>query len=241
MLSISSMLEFFRFDDGRAAAFSPTAPVKIVFCLACILLVSLARNALFAYILLAGVLVRAALLPRRALARVAAGSVAAAGLSLILMLPAALIGQPQAALTLSLKALTCTGITLTMALTTPASNLTAALRHFGVPGIVILTVDLTLRSIVRLGETAEEALCALRLRSVGRNRHKGAAMGGVGGVVLLKASRAAQDTHDAMRCRGFDGEYRAGLRHTGVLACDLVWLALLAGIVLLFVRLQGLV
>ena len=240
LLSVSSMLAFFRLDDGRSSALSPSAPAKLVICLACVLLTSLARNYLFVLVLLAALLLRCALLPRRALVRVASGAVAAAGLCLVVMLPAALVGQPRSALTLSTKALVCTGITLTMAVTTPVAELTASLRHLGVPGIVILTIDLALRSIVRLGETAAEVLAALSLRSVGRNRRKGASMAGVGGVVLIKAGKAAQDTYDAMRCRGFDGEYHTG---TGAArtATDAVWACALAALLALFLYLQGLV
>lgn len=240
ILQITSALRLFRLDDGRAARLSPTAPVKLVIALACILLVSLSRNALFVLVVLALVLVRACLMPREALGRLASASLTAAGLALLIMAPAALLGQPQSALTLALKALACTGVTLTLALTTPTAELTGALRSCGVPAVAILTVDLTLRSIVRLGETALEVLSALRLRSVGTNHDKRGSLAGVGGVVLLKAGRAAQDTYDAMRCRGFDGRYE----HVGGTAwrpIDALWLTGLAALVVLFVYLQGVV
>lgn len=239
VLAVSSVLARMRLDDGAAAAFSPSAPIKLVFGLACILLVSLSRNYLFVMLVLAGVLARATLLPQRALSRVAATAGAAALLALVVMLPATLLGQPRSALTIAGKALVSTGIAMEVALTTPAAELTGALRTFCVPNLFIMTLDLTLRSIVRLGEVALEVLTALRLRSVGRNRRKGSAMGGVGGVVLLKAAEASQQTHDAMRCRGFEGTYDGG-RAWRPRRIDVLWICLLVALVVAFSYLQGL-
>lgn len=238
ILSISSVLARFRLDDGQASPLSPSATVKVVLCLSCILLTSLSRNYLFVMIMLAGTLVRTCLLPRRALGRVVAGAGASAGLALVIMLPAVALGQAHSALLLTTKALVSTGVTLITTLTTPAADLTRALRVMGVPGVAILTMDLTLRSIVRLGETASEALAALRLRSVGRNADKAASLGGVGGVVLVKAGRSAQETYDAMRCRAFDGEYHVGGREARR-GADVAWMLALAAIVALFLHLQG--
>lgn len=240
VLSVSSVLARLRLDDGAATPLSPTAPVKLVFGLACILLTSLSHNFVFVLVMLACVLVRACLLPQSALARVVATAGGAALLALVIMLPATLLGQPQAALTMAVKALVSTGVAMEIALSTPSAQLTGALRAFGIPNLVILTFDLALRSIVRLGEVALEVLTALSLRSVGHNQRKGASMGGVGGVVFIKASEAAQQTHDAMRCRGFEGSYDgAGTWHPR--AIDALWILVLIALIALFVYLQGLV
>lgn len=239
VLSLSSMLSRLRIDDGAETLFSPSAPVKIIFGLGGILLVSLSQNFFFVLIMLAGVLVRACLLPREALARVVSTAGAATMLAFVIMLPAALLGQPQAALTMGGKACTSTGIAMEVALTTPSAQLTSALRAFRVPNIVILTIDLALRSIVRLGEVALEILDALTLRSVGRNRDKTGSLGGVGGVLLIKAAIAAQTTHDAMRCRGFEGDYQVS-KSPSLRTIDLAWVIALALLVALFIYLQGL-
>jgi len=240
LLALSSTLAFFRLDDGQRGRISPTAPIKLVLALGCILLVSLSRNYLFTLIVLACILARACLLRSDALARVVGGAASAAAISFLVMLPAALMGQPHSALLISTKAFVSTAIVLTVALTTPTADLTKSLRHLGVPGTVILALDLALRGVVVLGQTASEVLTALQLRSVGRNRNKQAAMGGIGGVVLLKASRSAQDTYDAMRCRGFDGTYRMGAgTRPGV--GDVLWTCAFVALVLAFLALQGLV
>lgn len=237
-LALSSALRLLRLDDGAEGPLSPSTPAKLVGGLVCILLTSLARNYLFVLIVLAALLVRVCLLPARSLARVAAVAGGAAALTFVVMLPAALLGQPQSAALMATKSLTCTGITMTVALTTPLGKLTSTLRSLGVPALVIMTLDIALRSIVRLGETALEVLSALTLRSVGTNHHKTASMGGVGGVVLIKAGVAAQDTLGAMRCRGFDGTYHTGAGPR-LKRIDLLWGLALVALVALFVHLQG--
>lgn len=240
ILSVSSLLACLRLDGGTPSSLSPSASAKLAFAFAGILLTSLSRNYLFVLVMLALVLVRAALLPQRALARVVAVSLTAALLTFALMLPALLIAQPRAPLTMATKALVTAGLALEVALTTPAFELTGALRTLRMPNLLILTIDLALRSIVRLGEVALEVLTALKLRSVGRNADKRRSMGGVGGVVLIKASEAAQTTYDAMRCRGFEGEYDVA-RARSFRPTDPVLAVMLALLVTLFTHLQSLV
>jgi cobalt/nickel transport system permease protein len=241
MLSITSVLAQLREVRAQRTRLSPTTAVRLSGCLVCVLLVSLARNYLFVVATLACLLVRMCLLPRKALWRVASGALAAAGLALVVSLPAVLIGQPRSALTLATKSLTSVGMVLTVAATTPVGELMDALRAMGVPAQVILTLNLALNGIFRLGETALEVLQALRLRSVGVNHHKQASMGGIGGVVLLKAERASQDTYDAMRCRGFDGSYRTEGAKLKLKPVDALWISLLAALVALFVVTQRMV
>ena len=240
MLSVAAVLRQMRLDDGRSSRISPTAPVKLALTLGAIILNSLAANLMVTLVLLAFVLVRAALLPRKALARAAAVAAAAALLAFVLALPAALLGQPASAVRLGIKALVSTGLAMEVALTTPAAELTGGLRAFHVPNLVIMAIDLALRNIVRLGDCALETLTALTLRSVGRDTGKRASMGNVGGTLFVRASKAAADTYDAMRCRGFEGEYDGGAR-IRPRAADAVWLCAFALFVALFLHLEGII
>lgn len=239
MLAVTSVLAHFRLDDGKATRLSPSAPTKLLVGLALILLTSLARNYLFVLVMLACVLVRVAALPSRKLARVSAVAAGAAALSFVVMLPAILLGQSHSALLVGTKVLVSVGIAMTVALTTPFNEITAALRVAHVPSLLVMTVDLALKNIVTLGKVALEILTSLRLRSVGRNRDKAASMGGVAGVLMLKTKEAADVTYASMTCRGFDGEYvtRRGGWWRPV---DAAWLAALVAVVALFVYLQGL-
>ena len=240
MLSLAAVLRQMRLDDGRSSSLSPTAPVKLALALGAIILNSLAANLMVTLVLLAFVLVRAALLPRHALARAAAVAGAAAMLAFLIALPAALLGQPASAVRLGLKALVSTGLAMEVALTTPAAELTGALRSFRVPNLVIMAIDLALRNIVRLGDCALETLIALTLRSVGRDTDKRASMGNVGGTLFVRASKAAADTYDAMRCRGFEGEYDGGTR-ARLRAADAAWICAFALLIALFLHLEGII
>lgn len=207
MEAVAGVLARLRLDGGRPWVLSPSAPVKLVLGLLAIILGSCATNFAFTLLLLAAVLVRMALLPQKALSRCLKTSAGAAILSALLMLPAILLGQASSALLIGTKVFASVSIAMIVALSTPLSELTGALRAFHVPNVFILTVELALKSIYDLGQTALEVLGSLKMRSVGRNHEKGSALGGVGGVVLLKAQRAAKTTSDAMRCRGFEGDY----------------------------------
>ncbi|MDD5800051.1 MAG: energy-coupling factor transporter transmembrane component T [Coriobacteriales bacterium] len=238
ILSMAGVLSGFRIDGGQETPFSPSAPVKLGIGLAVILLTSLSTNFAFTLVMLAAVLVRMAILPASALRRCAGISFAAAGMTALVMLPATLLGQGQSAVLVGTKVLVSVGVALVVALSTPTHELTGALSSLHVPGEVIMTVDLALKSIVDLGHVALEVLQALRMRSVGKNRAKGASMGGVGGVTLMKAAEAARQTSDAMRCRGFEGEYHLARRQS-LRPADAAWCAALVVAVALFVYLQG--
>ncbi|MCI1646121.1 MAG: energy-coupling factor transporter transmembrane protein EcfT [Olsenella sp.] len=240
LLSLTGVLSRLRMDDGQSTSLSlsPSAPVKLACGLAVILMTSLSSNFAFTLVVLAGVLPRTAALPPKALRRVVGVSFTAAGVSALVMVPAMLLGQSQSALLIGTKILVCVGTAMVVALSTPVHEVTGALRAFHVSNLVIMTFELALKSIVTLGKVATEVLCALDLRSVGKNRSKGTSMGGVGGVTFLKANEAARTTADAMRCRGFEGEYQATPRGTHK-PIDIAWLLALAAVGVLFAYLQG--
>ncbi len=243
ILSLTGVLARMRLDDGQAVPLSPSAPLKLVLGLVVILLTSLSRNYVFVLAALGLALVRAALLPARALRRTATVAGLAAALTFVVMLPATFLGQAHSAVLLGTKALVTTSVAMEVTLSTPAGRLTRALRELRVPAMAILTLDLALRSIVDLGRVATELLCALRLRSVGRDHDKRSSIGGVGGVLLLKAGRSAAETADAMACRGFDGSYDVASEPPSPhqRAVDAAWLLGMAVLLALFFYLQGLV
>lgn len=238
ILSITATLRQLRLDDGKSSRFSPHAVVKLCLMLAAIVINSAAHNLMVSFVLLAFVLVRAALLPRAALARVVAVSLSAAALAFFLGLPAIFLGQTSSALRLGIKALVSAGLGMELALTTPAAQLTSALRTCGIPNLVIMTIDLALTNIVLLGDRALTTLEALSLRSVGKDQIKASSLGGVGATLLIRASVSAQDTYDAMRCRGFDGTYHKQ-RTLSLAPVDFVWIVLFMCFVLLALHLEG--
>lgn len=238
MLSLAGALGRLRIDDGQSGRLSPSATLKAVGGLLLIVLTSVSTNWAFTIVMLAALLVRVALLPQRALARTAATAFAAAGLSVLIMIPAILLGQSASAVRVGSKVLVSVSIVMCVTLSTTPSELTGALRTLHVPNLAIMTLELAFKGIVDLGHVALEVLCALKLRSVGKNRDKGSSIGGVGGVTLLKSAEASRATSEAMRCRGFEGEYAPAGR-TAPKPVDAAWCAILVLCVILFVYLEG--
>ena len=68
------------------------------------------------------------------------------------------------------------------------AQINGSLRTFHVPSLVIFILDTTLRYIAILGQESAELLTALKLRSVGHNPDKKAALSGVAGMMLQKSS-----------------------------------------------------
>ena len=177
-------------------------------------------------------------MPAKQLRKTVVAAVGSAALAGVIMVPAFLLGQYQSALLIASKTFVSVSAVFIVATTTPFNQLTAALRVFHVPNLFIMTLDMTLKNIVRLGDTALSVLQALQLRSVGHNSDKMTSMGGVSGVLLLKSNEAATHTYEAMECRGFSGDYTA-LHKTSFKGADLIWIVLLILVIFLFVYLQG--
>ena len=217
---------------GKAVAGSVSAPLLLAGTLYLIILCACARNAMFLYAVLAVVLVRSCFLPGRDLKGIVLTALPVSALTAVLLLPAVFLGSPRTMLTVALKVFLSVMQVGILSHTVPWNRLTAGLRFYHVPDLFILTMDLAIKFIAILGETALEALTALKLRSVGKNRQKGKTLGGIPGTVYLKARALSEETYGAMRCRCFDGTYQRRyrghwtVRDTGYA----VLLALLTGI-----------
>ena len=110
---------------------------------------------------------------------------------------------------------------LTLIATTGMQGVAFALRQLHVPRILVLQLQLTYRYIALLLDEVHRVLLAYRLRS----HQKGVAFaewGTLAGSVLLRAYARADRVYTAMRLRGFEGEYRMGMRRWQ--GMDTIWL-----------------
>lgn len=236
MLKMMSILTAAR-EDGRIQDRGASAPAKIIFSILAIVLMSCSRNMFFTYIMIAAVLVRCCFLPGRLLKKVIPGALGAALFSALILLPAVFFGSPKTMLTVSLKVFVSVTMINLLGAMTRWNRITEAFRTAHIPDVFIFTFDITLKYIVLLGEVCLHSLEALKLRSVGRNRSKQRAVSGVLGVTFLKSHEMADEMFDAMRCRGFEGEYRRGGRNA-FRKQDLVLAAFGIVMIALFVYLQ---
>ena len=207
ILSLMSMLASFRAKTISYGAKYP-APLKLIVCLVMILITSLARNMLIVYVVLAILLAHICFLKDVLLVRTITTSLAAAGLSALILIPAIFLGSPQSMLTVSIKVFVSVGLIGILASTTEWNKLTSGLAAFHIPDVFIFTLDITLKYIVILGNISMDMMNALRLRSIGRNNAKAESLSGVLGVTFLKSRQLSEEMFQAMQCRGFEGEYR---------------------------------
>ena len=185
------------------------ALAKFFLTIALILLTSLSQNSMILLLLSAMLLLYLATWPPRALWNIIKGSLMAAGIALLLFLPAMIL-KPEGFhnnMILVLKVFLCVAILSIFNHTTQWNHITKALRRIHIPGIFIFTLDITLKYIILLGNLINDLLTSLQLRSVGKNNRKYHSVGGVMGITFLRATEMNQQMYEAMLCRGFTDDY----------------------------------
>ncbi|MBQ9441540.1 MAG: cobalt ABC transporter permease [Selenomonadaceae bacterium] len=139
--------------------------------------------------------------------RILKKSFAAAFFGGILILPAFFFGAGNLIILLPIKTfLTMTALQLVTEFFL-WNQITAAMKIFRLPDVVIFILDTTIKYIFLLGRQAQELLTALKLRSVGKNLSKEKSFSGVLGVTFLKSREMSEQMYQAMCCRCFTGEY----------------------------------
>lgn len=207
LLSLMGVLKSFRAKTSSYGSNYP-APLKLIVCLGMIILTTCAHNMVICYAVLAVLMIHICFLNREWLVRTISIMSFAALLSAVLLVPSIFLGSPQSMLTVSIKVFITVGLVGLLAATTEWNKITAGLAAFHVPNIFIFTLDITLKYIVILGDVSVDMLNALKLRSVGRNRSKAQSLSGILGVTFMKSKQMSEEMHQAMVCRGFEGEYR---------------------------------
>lgn len=207
--TLGGVLSRLRVQRGREGLRVP-ALVKLLVLLGLLLTLSLARSRLLILGIAALVLGYAALLPARALLGVLRPALGAAGLALLLFLPAMLLRPAGLWNQLILVGKVFLSVTMLNLFhhRTQWNHITRALRQLHVPGVFVFVLDLTLKYIVLLGSLTVELLTARGLRAVGRDRKKYASVGGVLGVTFLRSAELSRETWEAMCCRGFTDDYK---------------------------------
>ena len=235
ILTLMSILK--RAKNPYGSCTKTAAPIKILFTLFLIVLISCSHNMMFSYIVAAMVIVRLCLLPGHQLLHAVRTAFFAAVLSLIILIPAVFFGSPSTMFTVSIKVFLSVSMVMITALTTPWNELTEGLRFFFLPDIFIFTLDITLKYIVMLGDLCLDMLTALRLRSIGKNKTKNSSFSGVLGSVFLKSREMAEEMHGAMCCRGFEGQYKR-YRFSKLTKSDIFPIALMVLALVVFIYME---
>ncbi len=100
---------------------------------------------------------------------------------------------------------------LVLLATAPLHDTFKAAHSLHVPGIVIHLVVLTYRYVLLLSEEFSRLRNALRVRGfrARADAHGYRTIGQVAGTLLVRSGERAERVSQAMRCRGFDGQFRS--------------------------------
>jgi cobalt/nickel transport system permease protein len=112
---------------------------------------------------------------------------------------------------LSAKIASMISLMLVLLATTPLPSIFKAARALWVPRLLVLLMLLSYRYVFLLMEEFARLRTALRVRGF-RNRadlHSYRTIGQVAGTLLVRSHERSERVGQAMRCRGFDGEFRA--------------------------------
>jgi cobalt/nickel transport system permease protein len=129
------------------------------------------------------------------------------------------------------KGLAIVALLLVLLATAPLDVTLKAAHALRVPGLVVQLVLLTYRYIFVVGQELVRLRVALRARGY-RNRarrHSYRTIGNVAGALLVRSYERAERVGQAMRCRGFDGRFRALVDFHRTTSADLLGFVLIAG------------
>lgn len=117
----------------------------------------------------------------------------------------------EIALLLFAKAIALVTLLLTAQATAPLETTLKAAHALRVPGLLIHLGLLTYRYVFVLADELRRLRIALRVRGY-RNRarrHSYRTAGHIAGTLLVRGYERAERVEQAMRCRGFDGQFRS--------------------------------
>lgn len=235
--SVLSVLAKLRFNEGKDSRFSAAPSLKLFYTIFFIILTASARNYLFVLIMCATVTVRLAFFSAAAIRQILNGTVGAVLISILFLLPAVFMGNPQALANIIARVYVSVTLVGILSSGTSWNKLTGSMRSFRIPTIFIFTLDITLKYISVLGEICMDILRSVCLRSVGKNPDKTRTFSGVLGVTFLKSSEMAEEMYAAMCCRGFTGEYE--IRHKQKYSLiDLMYIMVMVGCAALYIYLS---
>lgn len=115
------------------------------------------------------------------------------------------------ALMLWLKAMTLVTLALVILASQPLHEVCHAAYHLHVPRLMLQLFLLTFRYVFLLAEEFARLRTALRVRGF-RSRaslHSYRTIAQVAGTLLVRSEERAERVSQAMRCRGFDGQFRS--------------------------------
>ena len=141
---------------------------------------------------------------------------------------------------LVLRSTACITLAFLLVATTDRASLLNGLRRLGMPRAFGMVLAMMQRYLTLLLRSAEEIHLAKLSRTIGgrplRDEHRWVAAGI--GSLFRRTHRLAQETHNAMVSRGYDGDIRVA-RAPGIGATDLLWPAISLAATLVLMKTDG--
>ena len=245
VLSLASVLRSLRHDPAQVynsawdrACVRVVPGLRLLGLIVLVAAVSMARNMASVWFMLVALLVVTASRDARAIRGVLLSAFVAAGVAALVNLPAALLlGQTAAPVRMAAKTFATVGFAATFTQGLGAEGIVRALQDLRLPAVVVTAVDLALRDLVVLGESALSLSEALALRSVGCDTQKTSSAAGVMGTTFVRAHLLAAARAEAMELRGYSGELRCG-EHRRLCGTDVVYALIVIACVLLCMYLE---
>lgn len=194
--------------EYNKSRFEVNALTGLVSVILYIIFISLSRN--FTFVLITGVylLVILNFLSIDKIKNVVKVSFIAALFTFLIFLPSFFLGYGNNVLMVTVKVLISVTFVNMFAAEFKWNDIVHAFKIFHLPDMFIFITDTTIRYIYILGNFALNLLYALKLRSVGRDRNKSSILPHIMGTMFLKSKDMSEEMYDAMKCRGFTGEYK---------------------------------
>jgi cobalt/nickel transport system permease protein len=237
IVSMLALLQAMRATDRPTKSFIAGLPINVFYKVCCtlslIVFVVLSRSSFFLLSAITYLILAIAAMPMASMKRILAGSGAAFLISGLMVAPAVIMGSAGSSSAIPVKAFASAAAVGVLAQTSKFTELTGALRRLKIPDFFVMILDMCLKCMVMLGEHSLEMLRALKLRRLGGRGEGYSSLSGVGGTVFLKSREMAEEMHQAMVCRGFEGVYRPN-RKLSFSWADAAYLGINLGLAALF-------
>ncbi len=181
--------------------------LKLISVITIILLSSLSKNLYFIFCILVYYMLVLSSLQAEDIIDILKVSMVVPIFTAIILIPSILMGNTKSSIAIIIKVFTAVISVNIMSHTTKNEYIIKSFKALFIPNIFILTFHITIKYIQILSNASIEMLTALKLKSIGKNENKFRSLHQIMGVLFLKSKYMAEDTYEAMICRGFTGEY----------------------------------
>ncbi|MEI6093457.1 MAG: energy-coupling factor transporter transmembrane component T, partial [bacterium] len=141
------------------------------------------------------------------------------------LIPSIFFGNLFNSISLVIKVISTVMLFNVFSYTTKNQEITKAVKVFGVPDLLILTVDISIKFVTIIGDVAINILNYLKIRSIGRNKKKRHSIQNILGFLFIKSRNYSEDIYSSMLCRGFNGHYRTRNKKNVMQKIDYVYIA----------------